>query len=436
MSSWSDISHDHKDSWHWMGLAVSSAFAAGLNNLQPPHQMDRSDHKLRKRIWWSCYMRDRFLALGLRRPIRIKDSDVSVPGLEVSDFEIATLCRDSSIIDSELSVLFQFSKQVELAEICIHRSRLSSLIEGVLNTQNAYDNAEQPSGNAGTVQFGWELEDMFAHSAACLELWKASIPDSCQYRYHGDGGVSPSIILHQSHLQMSFHTLLYTLHRPRFLPSIPKQTCIFSTLFSKGSGREVLVSALEITRIATDLRQLGLDCYLPVSGVTIIFPAMVICLLEMKAENPEGKRRAAARFDSCMKVMERLQETYIAADLAINYFKAALKKQQPAMPLSPKDEQSEQTSLALSGDEEEPVLALKPSIIFKGSTNENMGFVCEQELTLDDVASLPVSPAASQSNCDAGMDIALTGGAEDLDTNVDWDILQDFEFEFDLHIGA
>lgn len=422
-----------------MGLAVSSAFAAGLNNLQPPQQIGRSEYKLRKRIWWSCYMRDRFLALGLRRPIRIRDVDVAVPGLEVSDFEIATLCRDNSIVESEGSVLYQFSKQVELAEICIHRSRLSSLIEGVLTTQNAYDCSEQPSKTTCVTQPGRDLEDMFAHSAACLELWKASIPDSCGYRLDREEEVNPSIVLHQSHLQMSFHTLLYTLHRPRFLPSIPKQACIFSTLFSKGSGREVLVSALEITRIATDLRQLGLDCYLPVSGVTVIFPAMVICLLEMKAENSEVKQRAAMRFDSCMKVMERLQETYIAADLAINYFKAALKRQPPTVLPSPHDVSEEhitpsQHEEVLDHISEGPVFAVEPSVLLARQINEDIVLPCEEEPVLkDQVGLLELSPATSQFEPVA--EIAKGPEAEDLDMNVDWDILQDFEFDFDLRIG-
>lgn len=385
-------------------------------------------------------MRDRFLALGLRRPIRIRDVDVSVPGLEVSDFEIATLCRDNTIIESENSVLYQFSKQIELAEICIHRSRLSSLIEGVLNTQNAYDCSEQPSKSTDSNQSKRDLEDMFAHSAACLELWKASIPDSCGYRLDKDEEVSPSIVLHQSHLQMSFHTLLYTLHRPRFLPSVPKQTCVFSTLFSKGSGREVLVSALEIARIATDLRRLGLDCYLPVSGVTIIFPAMVICLLEMKAESLEVRQRASTRFESCMKVMERLQETYIAADLAINYFKAALKKQPLSLLPSPQHENPMDSSSAECIDEmqqdTEPIFALKPSMLLAGQMNEDMGLLCEEELGITaQIGSLPVSPAASQVG--TGVELALRNETQqELDSHVDWDILQDFEFDFDVHLGA
>ncbi|KAG9258445.1 fungal-specific transcription factor domain-containing protein [Emericellopsis atlantica] len=336
MSSWSDIAQDNKDSWYWMGLAISNAFASGLNTRQVHQSVTQTERKLRKRIWWSCYMRDRFLAMGLHRPARIKDENVSIPGLEISDFELATLCRDNTIIKSHKSVLYRLDKQVELAEICVHRSRLSSLIESILTTQAACDDLERLGGEPETVPSSPSIDDVFAHSAACLELWSASIPTSCEYRPDKDDDVTPSLVLHQSHLQMTFHTLMYTLHRPRALPVRHKKLHASPSLFSNGSGRELLSSAIAVTSIVTDLRNLELDSYLPVSGVTIIFPAMVICLLEMRNEDPVSRQEASIRFATCMKVMESLQETYVAADVAIKYFNAALEKSDlkpPVMPL-------------------------------------------------------------------------------------------------------
>jgi hypothetical protein len=34
-----------------------------------------------KRIWWSTYTRDRLIALGMRRPMRVKDDDCDVPNI-------------------------------------------------------------------------------------------------------------------------------------------------------------------------------------------------------------------------------------------------------------------------------------------------------------------------------------------------------------------
>jgi HSP20 family molecular chaperone IbpA len=50
--------------------------------------MEPSKKKLWKRIWWSCFMRDRLVALGMRRPTRIKAEDYDVPMLREEDFEV------------------------------------------------------------------------------------------------------------------------------------------------------------------------------------------------------------------------------------------------------------------------------------------------------------------------------------------------------------
>lgn len=66
--------------------------------------------------------------------------------------------------------------------------------------------------------------------------------------------------------------------------------------------------------------------YLPVSGVTIIFPAMVVSLLEMKCQDQSLQKGAIRRFLTCMKVMETLQQTYTVADVTMSYLKAALNR--------------------------------------------------------------------------------------------------------------
>src|SRR5437868_3468417 len=46
-----------------------------------------SDNKLRKRIWWSLYVRDRQCSAALGLPTRIRDEDCDLEMLEPSDFE-------------------------------------------------------------------------------------------------------------------------------------------------------------------------------------------------------------------------------------------------------------------------------------------------------------------------------------------------------------
>jgi hypothetical protein len=322
MSTWSDVPPDPKDSWYWMGIAISTAFAAGLNYDPPGQGLSLDQQKLRKRIWWTCYMRDRFLSLGLHRPTRIKDQEFSVPPLESDDFEILLLSRDDyTTIGSDCPTLHNIKDQLALAEICTYRAKLGVLIEAVLKLQAAYDYAGRSTSSPEAYD---RLADQFIKTEEALMTWKELLPASCLLSSRDS--YNRSLNIHRSHLHMMFHTLIYSLHRARFLPTSPRHMNPTPRLLSDISGTKVITSALNISWIVAELRQQGLDTYLPVSGVTIIFPAMVVSLLEMKCKDDTLQQSAARRFKTCMKTMETLQRTYTVADVTISYLNAALRK--------------------------------------------------------------------------------------------------------------
>lgn len=328
LSTWSDIPPDHKDSWYWMGLATSLSYAVGLNYDPAAQDLSLREQKLRKRMWWTCYMRDRFLALGLHRPTRIKDQEFSTPPLEAVDFETIVLSRSSYSIGSNCPTLQSVDLQLQLADICVYRAKLGVLIEAVLRLQAAYD---QPGPLTSNIESQERMEQQFRRVEDALDAWKQSLPDSCLLVRRPRANPPPTdgkahLDIHRSHLHMLFHTMVYSLHRPRFLPTSPKQMNPTSRLSSDTSGAKVLASALNISWIARELRNNKLDMYLPVSGVTILFPAMVVSLLEMKCQDQAMQQGATSRFMACMKVMETLQQTYVVADVTMSYLKAALSR--------------------------------------------------------------------------------------------------------------
>jgi hypothetical protein len=310
-----------------MGQATSLSYAVGLNNDPTTQNLPLREKKLRKRIWWTCYLRDRLLALGLHRPTRIKDHEFSTPLLEAVDFETIVLSRDSSAIGSNCPMLQNIDLQHQLADICIFRAKLAVLIEVVLRLQAAYDQ----QGSLPNIESYERMEQQFCRVENSLESWKQSLPESCLLRQRSKEENPSSqeeahLDIHRSHLHMLFHTLIYSLHRPKFLPTSPKQMNPASRLSSDTSGAKVLAAALNISWIARELRLRKLDMYLPVSGVTILFPAMVVSLLEMKCQDEAMKHGATSRFMACMKVMETLQQTYVAADVTMSYLKTALSR--------------------------------------------------------------------------------------------------------------
>src|SRR5687768_13102797 len=135
MTYWYETPDDQKDTWHWMGVAISLAHTIGLHRNPGTTSMAPPRQKLWKRIWWSCFMRDRLIALGMRRPTRIKDEDFDVPQLEEDDFEIQALPDNITVIPPECALMRDVAMQRELAVMCIYKAKLCVTISHMLKAQ-------------------------------------------------------------------------------------------------------------------------------------------------------------------------------------------------------------------------------------------------------------------------------------------------------------
>lgn len=87
MTYWYETPNDQKDPWHWMGDSLSFAYTIGLHRNPEHSKTSRKMQRLRKRIWWYCFMRDRLIAVSMRKPPRIRKDDYDVPMLMLEDFE-------------------------------------------------------------------------------------------------------------------------------------------------------------------------------------------------------------------------------------------------------------------------------------------------------------------------------------------------------------
>lgn len=336
MSYWYETPDDQKDTWHWMGVAISLAHTIGLHRDPGVTTMAPAKQKLWKRIWWSCFMRDRLIALGMRRPMRIKDEDFDVPMLEESDFEIQALADNINVIPADCTVIRDIGMQQELATLCIYKAKLCICISRMLKVQYSVlirDTMKPENTTNSTMMLfpNKQFDNVESVNSVDMELlsWAESLPPTCQYRtltpYDVERGRS-SLAVHRHLLHMIYYTTISALHRPQFLPSSPAQVPTASRQVQEMSRVRVRDAAMHITRMAAELNHLQLERYLPTMGVTVILPAMIIHLLEMKSPNIEAQDRATRGFRHCMRVMERLRKIYAAADYATGFLDAALRK--------------------------------------------------------------------------------------------------------------
>ncbi|KAK3378432.1 cutinase transcription factor 1 [Podospora didyma] len=334
MTYWYETPDDQKDTWHWMGVAISLAHTIGLHRNPAAANMEPKRQKLWKRIWWSCFMRDRLIALGMRRPTRIKDEDFDVPMLEEGDFEIRALSDDNQLLGSDCVVIQDTSLQMQLAQMCIQKAKLCICISHMLKAQYSVLSREgmQPENTTSSTMMlhpnKTENVEVVHQVDLELETWFRELPECCQYRplvpQETRSGYK-TLAVQRNLLHMVYHTTVSALHRPQFMPTSPTQAPPTEQAQTTARTR-VREAADQITRMAGDLHNHQLEKYLPTTGVTVILPAMIIHLLDMKLPMPEGRDHARRGFRTCLTVMHKLREIYAAANFAITFLEAALRK--------------------------------------------------------------------------------------------------------------
>ncbi|KAH7080312.1 cutinase transcription factor 1 alpha [Paraphoma chrysanthemicola] len=326
---------DQKDTWHWMGVATSVAHTIGLHRNPDNTNLDSKRVKLWKRIWWSTYMRDRLIALGMRRPTRIKSEDFDVPMLTLDDFELSPIPDSITCIPADCRVARDADVQRKLAVMCIEKARLCLCISHVLSKQYCVLNNNHGLQNDRTTMMllPKKLDPETSEVKDCdeeLQKWVFELPEEARYTDTPSGDAA--IDLARSLLHMVFFTTLSALHRPQVLPnsqggpaSTPAKVNVESELLDV-SRRNVRRAASAITSIAQRLDKSGLVKYLPTTGVTVLLPAIIIHLLDIKAPEEETRRSSLRGFCQCMAVMGKLRDLYAAADYSVAFLEAAIRK--------------------------------------------------------------------------------------------------------------
>ncbi|RYP00603.1 hypothetical protein DL765_010903 [Monosporascus sp. GIB2] len=115
LAFWCSDLGERAESWHWMGIAISLSQTLGLNrDPDRGHRNTRlSDRQRRlwRRIWWSCFFRDRWLSLAMGRPMRINIRDCDTPMTSAED-----LANDFSELPSLIRARYMPSDFRQLAD--------------------------------------------------------------------------------------------------------------------------------------------------------------------------------------------------------------------------------------------------------------------------------------------------------------------------------
>jgi len=321
MSNWYEDRHDVKDTWHWLGIANSLSDALGLSRADEHRTLSDKDKKLAKRVWWCMYMRNRMVALGMRRHSQMVtlQGDVKLP--EESDCEIKALPEDNHVLGPNCTIARDTEMQRALAVMWIQKMKLCRLIDQTLTVQYGI-----PSGlYFGSPQSSGSPSDNLAAVTRIqkeLTTWHSNLPDSCRYRAItrlDNGGAVMGV--HRNLLHMTYNCTISALLRPQIqkpkASSLPKSA-------QETIEVELRRAASAVDKLMTELRQHQLVRFLPPAGVTVLLPTMVLNLRDLKNSNQEIRDSATRSFLNCMDIMRELGVVYTAAANAIHFLQKAL----------------------------------------------------------------------------------------------------------------
>jgi hypothetical protein len=321
MSYWHDSVDDPKDPWHWLGVALSVAQRAGLQQEVPDNAffLGPKQYRLGRRLWWCLFIRDRLLSLGLQRPTRLKQGDFDVVDLGLDDFDTEQYDAEVLLTFPRCAQLFSSESQREMAIICVQTVRLCMCIGVIL--ENLYVGFwNQGYNNRSTVSLAPKrhIEIQAVHQYEnVLQQWFRNLPGVARY--------NPPLVSNDVD-QDSIQTVFLVQKANMHMIYLSTLCVLFRHVHTDSSSQSVQIlreSAAAITKMMGDLRELGLINFLINSSVTALLFAVATHLHDLKSPDTTIQAQALSHFKSCVASSQRLREIYPSTELVLSFTFAA-----------------------------------------------------------------------------------------------------------------
>lgn len=330
MTYWSDTENSpHRDIWDWIGVCNTQAHSIGLNNDSFGADIDPTLRRLRTRLWWCMYSRDRLIAMGMRRPLQVNEGTSNVPMLKLEDFDFEPF-SPAAISLFRCPQLEDISHQKRLATMFIEMVKLCQCIGRVLFAQYAPSQHQFGATDRTTITLipRQASESEFARCTQKLDSWLSTLPKDAQFIPESKTNFRDGedvLLLHGAMLRMLYHATSSALHRPWAAHSKDQSK---SRVEWRNLARTKMQDAASgITHIIQGLNQLNLTRFLPQSGVTVILPAAVAHLSNSMSDNPAIRESSIYNFQRCIHVLHSLKDMYPAANVEFANLEAAIKLQ-------------------------------------------------------------------------------------------------------------
>ncbi|KAL3441400.1 fungal-specific transcription factor domain-containing protein [Aspergillus insuetus] len=298
---WYDDANDRNGAWHWIGIAIGLAQSIGLHRhlrlANSSYPISKGLESIYRRIWWTCFIRDRWLSLATGRPMRINLDDCDVEEPNASDISDELKGMASQIYGDYLP----YGADI-LADLWLQLLKISSALGAVL-TIHYKVGLPRPS-----------LED-FQKSE---DLVESSRPKCDKIK-----GSNPQLEVFVYQLTLFYEATVLVLFRP-YLSKCPLNAdAAVQDNWQRICLQKVRSAAANTSQTLERLLEMDLVRYMKSMAITSIVPAMQIYLLDCKSPNFLTQRFAKQKLEVCMLAMSHLRQTYWGANFMLRLFQKA-----------------------------------------------------------------------------------------------------------------
>ncbi|KAF9894355.1 hypothetical protein FE257_007858 [Aspergillus nanangensis] len=314
MMQWHGNGVGHKCPLYWFDLAYSTAERVGLlTSLQQDSRCCCCHH--RHRLWWCLYVRDRILALGFRRPLRIPNSDITMSLLKSEKYSFSEPCPDvvRAMLDDDAAMFLGCESQEQMALLFIQEIKLAHCVGGVVELlyQDSWSPSSSSAGSAPRYCLLPKPDISQMAITACeqlLGMWIQNLPSTAHYYHPPDPiddhlGVFP---VHQAFLSLLQLTTMAILYQAAYSSSL--QATMMSEM------RRLTSLAHEILE---ELGRCSVLHFLPGSAVTFLLIILESGLPDLTVSNEIVRKQAMINLHACETAACHLLQTYPSAEIIL-----------------------------------------------------------------------------------------------------------------------
>jgi hypothetical protein len=278
MSFWRAGALLEKDARHWLGTAISLSETRALH--RAGGNTEEKMTRLKRRLWWAIYVRERQCASGLGLPCRIRDKDCDIEPLSCADF-VSAFDSSTSAGDRQRYTAYAIS----MVQLAVFLGRV-------------VDAGYLPKRTLTSEDRSKIRDDLYE--------WKQSIPAALQL--NNDDGAQPDF--QASMLHLAYNNLLILLHRTSFILDEAGGT----------DANVALQAAARSWRIVEDLLLSGNIGHAQIHVITNLFNTLCIHVVNVRRSTGINRTLAEHRAKVCLLGLQELQKMWEVTNWVLQLF--------------------------------------------------------------------------------------------------------------------